>query len=146
MGLWVLDNGQSVLNADGVAQSTDGFCAAPKVAELPVTVQVDRTPNDMIMDMGLVNVGTDDKGVFSLGEPLGKFYTEPVGFLWIDLPRAKGLADMVGDHIVRASDSSGGGDILALCQHKLGVGYTAITLIAGDKLPWPVFCGLAHSR
>ncbi len=43
VGLCVLDNGQSVLNADGVAQSTDGFCAAPKVAELPVTVQVERT-------------------------------------------------------------------------------------------------------
>ena len=49
------------------------------------------------------------------------------------ISQGKGLADMVGDHIVRASDSSGGGDILALCQHKLGVGYTAITLIAGDK-------------
>ena len=133
VGLWVLDNGQSVLNADGVAQSTNGFCAAPKVAELPVTVQVDRTPNDMIMDMGLVNVGTNDKGVFALGEPLGKFYTEPVGFLRGNLPRAERLANMVGDYIVHAPDPSGGGNILALCQHKLGVGYTAITLITGDK-------------
>ena len=72
MGIWVLDNGQSVLNADGVAQSTDSFCAAPKIAELPVTVQVDRTPNDMIMDMGLVNVGTNGKGGFALGERCGK--------------------------------------------------------------------------
>ena len=130
VGLWVLDNGQSVLNADGVAQSTDGFCAAPKVAELPVTVQVDRTPNDMIMDMGLVNVGTDDKGVFALGEPLGKFHAQPVGLLRGDLPRTEGLANMVGDHIVRATDPSGGGNILALGQHELGVGYTAVTLIA----------------
>ena len=41
VGLWVLDNGQPVLNADGVAQSTDSFRAAPKVTKLPVTVQVD---------------------------------------------------------------------------------------------------------
>ena len=61
VGSWVFDNGQSVLNADGVAQMPDSFCAAPKITELPVTVQVDRTPNDMIMDMGLVNVGTDDR-------------------------------------------------------------------------------------
>ena len=114
MGLWVLNNGQSVLNADGVAQSTDGFCAAPKVAELPVTVQVDRTPNDMIMDMGLVNVGTNDKGVFALGEPLGKLHAQPVRFLRRDLPRAERLADMVGDHIICAPNPSGGGDILAL--------------------------------
>ena len=53
--------GQAVLNADGVAQMPDRFCAAPKITELPVTVQVDRTPHDMIMDMGLVNVGTDDR-------------------------------------------------------------------------------------
>ena len=43
----------------------------------------------MIMDMGLVNVGTDDKGVFSLGEPLGKFYTQPVSFLRANLPGQK---------------------------------------------------------
>ena len=48
VGLWVLDNGQVVFNAEGIAQMPDGFCAAPKVAELPVTVQVDRTPNDMV--------------------------------------------------------------------------------------------------
>ena len=133
VGLWVLDNGQSILDAEGIAQTPDSFCAAPKVAKLPVTVQVDRTPNDMIMDMGLVNVGTDDKGVFSLGKPLGKFYTESVGFLWSDLPRAKGLADMVGDHIVRSTDPSSSGDILALGQHELGVGHTAVALIAGDE-------------
>ena len=102
VGLWVLDNGQPVLNAEGIAQMSDGFRTAPKVAELPVTIQIDSTPNNVIMDMGLVNMGTNDKGVFSLGEPLGKFHTQPVGFLRGDLPRAKGLADMVGDHIVRA--------------------------------------------
>ena len=87
--LWVLDNGQSVFNADGVAQTPDSFGAAPKVAELPVTVQIDSTPNNVIMDMGLINVGTDNKGVFALGEPLGKFYAQPVGFLRGDFPRAE---------------------------------------------------------
>lgn len=87
----------------------------------------------MIMDMGLVNVGTDDKGVFALGEPLGKFHAQPVGFLRGDLPRTEGLANMVGDYIVHATDPSGGGNILALSQHELGVGYTAIALITGDK-------------
>src|SRR5699024_6703946 len=139
VGLWVFDNGQSVLNANGVAQSTDGFCAAPEVAKLPVTLQVDRTPNDMIMDMGLVNVGTDDKGVFSLGEPLGKFYTQPVSFLRANLPRAERLANMVGNYIIRTPDPSCGSDILALGQHELGVGYTAVALIAGDE---PAVVGL----
>ena len=135
VGLWVLNNGQSVLNADGVAQSTDGFCAAPKVAELPVTVQVDRTPNDMIMDMGLINVSADDKGVFALGEPFGKFYTEPVGFLRGDLPRTEGLPHLIGQHIVPATAAPGGGDILALGQEKFCVGHAAVTAKAGDQPP-----------
>lgn len=94
---------------------------------------------ECIVDMGLVNVGTNDKGVFALGEALGKLHAQPVRFLRRDLPRAERLADMVGDHIICAPNPSGGGDILALCQHKLGVGYTAITLIAGDK---PAVVGL----
>ena len=69
----------------------------------------------MIVDMSLVDVCADDKGVFALGEPLGKFHAETVGFFRGDLPRAEGLADMVGDHIVRSTDPSGGGNILALC-------------------------------
>ena len=40
---------------------------------------------------------------------------------------------MVGDHIVRSTDPSSSGDILALGQHKLGVGHMAVALIAGDK-------------
>ena len=83
--------------------------------------------------MGLVNVGTDDKGVFALGEPLGKFYAQPVGFLRGDLPRAEGLADMVGDYIVRATDPPGSGNVLALGQHKLSVSHTAVALVAGDE-------------
>ena len=139
VGFWVFDNGQSVLNADGVAQMPDSFCAAPKITELPVTVQVDRTPNDMIMNMGLVNVGTDDKGVFALGEPLGKFHAQPVGFLRGDLPRTEGLTDMVGDHIICAPNPSGGGNILALGQHEFGIGHTAVALVASDE---PAVVGL----
>ena len=41
------------------------------------------------MDMGFVNVSADDEGVFALGEPLGKFHAQPVGFLRGDFPRAE---------------------------------------------------------
>ena len=133
VGLWVLDNRQPVLNAEGVTQTPDGLCAAPKVAELPVTVQVDRTPHDMIMDMGFVNVGADNKGVLSFGKSLGKFHAQPVGFLRGDFPRAEGLADIVGDHIVGSTDPSGGDNILTFSQHELGVGHTAVALITSDE-------------
>lgn len=82
----------------------------------------------MIMDMSLVNVGTDDEGVFFLRKPFGKFHAQPVGFLRGDFPRAEGLADMVGDHIVGSTAPSGGGNILTLSQHELGVGHTAVAV------------------
>ena len=43
----------------------------------------------------------------------------------------KGLAHMVGDHIIRTAHPSSGGDVLALCQKKLGVCGLAVTPIAG---------------
>ena len=48
VGVWVFDNRQPVLNADCVAQSADSLCAAPKIAELPVTIQIDSTPNNVV--------------------------------------------------------------------------------------------------
>ena len=93
----------------------------------------------MIMDMILVNVGTDDEGVFFLRKPFGKFHAQPVGFLRGDFPRAEGLADMVGDHIVGSTAQSGGGNILTLSQHELGVGHTAVALITSDE---PTVVGL----
>ena len=48
MGLWIFDNGQTVLNADGIAQMPDCLCTAPEVSELSVTIQVDGTPNDVV--------------------------------------------------------------------------------------------------
>lgn len=46
---------------------------------------------------------------------------------------------MVGDHIVRSTDLSGGRDILALGQHELGVGHMAVVLVAGDEPAVVVF-------
>ena len=45
MGIGILDNGQSIFDADGVAQTPNSLCAAPEVSEFSVTVQIDRTPN-----------------------------------------------------------------------------------------------------
>lgn len=75
----------------------------------------------------------DDKCMFALGKPFGKFYMQAVGFLRGDLPRAEGLTNMVGDHNMRNPDPSDGGDILALCQHEFDANHTAVALIAGDE-------------
>ena len=40
---------------------------------------------------------------------------------------------MVGDHIILAAHPAGAGHIGLLVQQELGVGYTAVTLVAGDE-------------
>ena len=81
VGVWVLHNGQSVLDTDGIAQAPDGSGAAPKVAEFSVTICIDRRPDDVIMNVRFVYVGADHKGVIALGKPLGKFHAQAVCFL-----------------------------------------------------------------
>src|SRR5699024_8020383 len=66
------------------------------------------------MNMRFVDVGADHKGMIAFGEPPGKFYAQPVGFLRCDLSGPERLAHMVGDHIICTPHSSGGGNILPL--------------------------------
>ena len=68
VGFRVLHNGQSVLNADGVAQAPNSPGAAPKVAEFSVTIRIDRRPDDVIMNVRFVYVSADHKGVIALGK------------------------------------------------------------------------------
>ena len=132
VGFRVLHNGQSVLDTDGIAQASDGSGAAPKVAEFSVTIRIDRRPDDVIMDVRFVYVSADHKGVIALGEPLGKFHAQAVGFLRGNLTGFERLAHMVSDHIVRTAHPPGGGDVLPLCQQKLCIGGPAVTAIAGN--------------
>ena len=53
----------------------------------------------MVMNVLFVGVGTDDKGVVALGEALGKFIAELVGFIRRDLARLERLPDLIRDHI-----------------------------------------------
>ena len=133
MRFWVLYNGIAILNADGIVEPPDRAGTAPKVSEFPVTVQIDRVPDDVVMDMGFVDMGADHKGVISLGEPLCKLHAQPVGFFRGNLAGDKGLPDMVGKYIVRAPYPASGGNVLPFRQQKLGVGYPAVTRKAGDE-------------
>ena len=132
VGFRVLHNGQSVLNANGVAQAPDSPGAAPKVAEFSVTIRIDRRPDDVIMNVRFVYVSADHKGVIALGKPLGKLHAQAVGFLRGNLTGFERLAHMVSDHIIRSAHPPGGGDVLPLCQQKLCIGGPAVTAIAGN--------------
>ena len=134
-----LHNGVAVLDADGIAQAMDGAGASPKVAELAVTLQRGGVPDNMVVDVSLVDVGADDESVFAFGKAPGQLYAQPVGFLRRDLARHKGLPQVVGNHIVRTAHPAGAGGVGLLVQQELRIGHAAVTLVAGNE---PAVVGL----
>ena len=96
------------------------------------------------MNVRLVYVSADHKGMIAFGKTLGKFHTQPVSFLRCDLTGAEGLAHMIGNHIIRATHSSGNGNVLPLCQKKLCIRSPAVTRIAGNEPAVICFLGIGH--
>ena len=96
------------------------------------------------MNVRLVYVSADHKGMIAFGKTLGKFHTQPVSFLRCDLTGAEGLAHMIGNHIIRTAHSSGRGKVLPLCQKELCIRSPAVTRLAGNKPAAICFFGIGH--
>ena len=85
------------------------------------------------MNVRLVYVSADYKGMIAFSKTLCKFYAQPVCFFRGNLTRAEGLAHMIGNHIICTTHSSGSGNVLPLCQKKLCIRSPAVTSIAGNE-------------
>ena len=59
----ILHDGVAVLDADGITESADRSGTAPEVTELFGFIQSGGVPDNMIMNMGFVNVCADNKGI-----------------------------------------------------------------------------------
>ena len=66
------------------------------------------------MDMVLIYVRADDKGIVSLRQPHSKFLADLISFLWRHFTWLKRLPEVIGNHIIRTPDSAGLVDILPL--------------------------------
>ena len=60
-----------MLHAQGIAEALDGFGGTPEVAELPVTVQINRMDNDVIMRMPFIGMCCHQKSMLAMGEAAG---------------------------------------------------------------------------
>ena len=87
----------------------------------------------MIMDVCLVDVRTDNVGVITLCEALCQLAAQTVRLLRRDLTGTEGLAQMIGNHVIRASHPTGIPDVLLLGKEKFTVGNAAVTLPAGNQ-------------
>lgn len=85
------------------------------------------------MNVGLIDVGCHDEGVFALRPTHGGFIAHLIGFFRCDLTGLEGLADLICDYIMgllSASDVL----ILPLGQQKFLVSGFGITFVGADEL------------
>ena len=85
--------------------------------------------------MMAVVVRADNERMLAFREPLRQLVAEPVCFFRRNLTRRKGLAKMIGDHVVLAAYASGRSDVLLLGKVELGVSHAAVAFIAGNEPP-----------
>ena len=96
------------------------------------------------MNVRLVYVSADHKGMIAFSKTLCKFYAQPVCFFLGNLTRAEGLAHMIGNHIICTTHSSGSGNVLPLCQKELCIRSPAVTRIAGNEPAVICFLWIGH--
>ena len=98
----------------------------------------------MIMDVCLVDVRTDNVGVITLCEALCQLAAQTVRLLRRDLTGTEGLAQMIGNHIIRTTDTPGVSDVLLFGKQELTVSDSAVTLPAGNQSAVVGFSRIFH--
>ena len=95
-----------------IIEAAQSLSAAPEVAELAVLIEGGGVPYHMIVNMGFVDVRTDDVGMIAFCKPPRQLTAQTVCFLRGDLARAEGLAKVVSNHIIRTPHPPGVSDVL----------------------------------
>ena len=95
----VSDDGQIIFKANAVRKPPHRTARANKVSELPGAVQRGRIIINVIVNVRLVRVGGNEKGVLALCPAHRRFIADAVGLLRRDLPGFERLADLIAQHI-----------------------------------------------
>ena len=121
------------------------FVLPQKFRKFPVTVQIDRRPDNVIMDVRFINMGTDDKCVFALGKPVGNSTPSQLASLQVDLAGTEGLPDMIGNPHRPFPRTRPVAEMYWRFASKNSASATRLSAsIAGNQFsPWSVFCGFA---
>ena len=125
------DDRQPVLGADGVAEPCDGPAGAEKIAELVLAVQRGGVPDDVIVNMPRVGMGSHKKGVSSFQKPLSKLIAYAVRVLRRDLTGLEGLAHLISNHVALLLPA-GEGFVLPLGEQKLRISGFGVAFVGGD--------------
>ena len=95
-------------------------------------VQRSGVVDNVIVDVFPVCVGGNDKSVFALGKPHGKFIAHLVGFLGGDLSGLERLTNLIGDHIAFLP-APGDKFVLAFGEHKFFIHGQGTAFVTADQ-------------
>ena len=98
----------------------------------------------MIMDMVLIYMGADDKGMVSFCEFQRQLPADLIGFFRCNFTGLKCLTEMIGDHIICTLVSAGQICILSFGKKKLCISKPGITLIAINEFSKIRFPRILH--
>ena len=126
---------QIIFKANAVREPPYRTARADEVPELPGAVQRGRIVINVIVDVRLVYVGGNEKGILPLCPAHRRFIADAVGLLRRDLPGLEGLANLIAQHIcVPPLLPTCGGLVLGLAQKELGIGGHMVATIGRDQL------------
>ena len=134
----------AVFQTDRIAQSSDCYSGSYEIPELPVTIQVNRTDDNVIVNVGLVGMRSNYEGMLPLREPPGQFLAQTICLLWCDFSRDERLTKMIADHIVPFSPSPGFLIILCFCLCELCLCHERITGVSGHQFSAFCFIRIFH--
>lgn len=98
MQFGVGDDGQIIFKTNAVREPPHRTARADEVPEFPGAVQRGRIVINVIVDVRLVCVGGNEKGVFALCPAHCRFIADAVRLLRRDLPGFERLADLIAKH------------------------------------------------
>ena len=135
MQLGVGNDGQIIFKANAVREPSHRTARADEVPEFPGAVQRGRVVINVIMDVCLVRVSSNEKGILALCPAHRRFIADAVGLLRCDLAGLERLADLIAKHIrVPPLLPACGGFVLGLAQKELGIGGHVVAAVGRDQL------------
>ena len=134
MKLGAGDDGQIIFKANAVREPPHRTARADKVPELPGAVQRGRVVINVIVDVCLVCVGGNEKGILPLCPAHRRFIADAIGLLRRDLPGLEGLANLIAQHIrVPPLLPACGSLVLGLAQKELSIGGHVVAAVGRDQ-------------
>ena len=128
------NDGQIIFKTNAVREPPQRTARADKVPELPGAVQRGRVVINVIVDVRLVYVGGNEKGILPLCPAHRRFIADAIGLLRRDLPGLEGLANLIAQHIrVPPLLPACGSLVLGLAQKELSIGGHVVAAVGRDQ-------------